>query len=134
MIKEATLDDIEQCVEWAREFHKYSAWSDLPFDAETVRKTLAGLVVKDEGLLLLTNSGMIGAVLSPMLFNQSIKIAYELFWWRGGMKLIRAYEDWAKSHEAIPLMVCLDDENTDRMAKLYERRGYTPTERYFRKG
>lgn len=133
MIREATLADVEQCLDLAERFHAQSIWSNIPFDKDTARLTVTNTIENQAGVIFLSKDGFIGAVLAPLLFNASHAIAYELFWFAGstGQQLIKAYEQWADDNQAMPLMVCLEDENTETLSKYYKRRGYEPAERYF---
>lgn len=133
MIRQARRSDIQQCLEYARMFHAQSIWSDVEFCEQSTRQTMTGLIENEDGILYLTDSGFIGGVCAPLLFNKSVRIAYEMFWFAGknGRELIQAFEDWAAEKAAFPLMVCLEDERVETVAKIYRRRGYTPSERYF---
>lgn len=134
-MREAVLEDVEFCIGLARKFYDQSPWVDIAFNAETVANLMRGLIENPDGLLLVTDDGMIGATLAPLMFNHSRLIAYEMFWWAegSGLTLIKGFEDWAEKHNAIPLMVRLDDAQSERLDKVYRRRSYTPAERYYRR-
>lgn len=136
MIRIAEVKDVPECVGYARKFHAQSTWQHIPFCEDSARATITGLINNEEAIIFLNGTGFIGAVMAPVLFNHDFRIAYEMFWFaeRNGRELIAAYEAWADSNKAIPLMVCLEDEKVETMSRLYRRRGYRPTERYFVKG
>lgn len=84
--------------------------------------------------------GFAGAVVFPAFFDSQTLLAQELFWWvspehrKAGVatELLEALEAAAKSHGAKALfMLCLDDLDGERVSRMYERRGYRPTERLF---
>lgn len=78
--------------------------------------------------------GGLGAVIYPDP-NSGDPLTCEMFWYmkpecRGnGMRLLEAYENWAKSKGAHRIyMIHLLELHPDVMRKIYERRGYKPVE------
>ena len=74
----------------------------------------------------------------PWGFNRSVKIALELFYWldpevRGlnGIRLIKAYEDRVTEAGARSIMIQPETHLTEKVGKLYQRRGYKPFERFW---
>lgn len=95
--------------------------------------TTFGLLI-DNHLLLIGENGALGAMAGPHPFNHAHIIAQELFWWsegREGLRLLDAFEAWAAQRAHSVRMITLEAVNPDRMARLYERRGYQPLERGF---
>lgn len=131
-VRKATLEDIPRCIEYAKTFHAASPHSKTSFSEEKTRETLQMLIENPDGILLVGREGFIGGMIAEMMFNYE-RIAYEMFWWAksGGMDLVKAFERVAELNGAVPMMACLEDASAARMAKLYARRGYIPTERYF---
>lgn len=129
MIRKATLDDIDVIADMGRDFHSYSPWSHVPFDREAT-KDFIGRVI-DGGVVFVSDVGMIGGVLNPLYFNPSHVVAVELFWWAssGGVKLMKAFEDWAEEGGAKGLQFsALGDAKSDRMDVLFTRAGYRKVE------
>jgi GNAT superfamily N-acetyltransferase len=84
--------------------------------------------------------GAIAGVLAPVYYNRDHLSGEELFWWvdpahaaQGvGLRLLSALEREAADRGAISLqMKSIDRLNGERMAKVYERRGYRPSEHSF---
>lgn len=117
------------------------AWSrvGVPFDADTCDLLLRGLMDGDTGILLVTNDcdAMIGAVVHPWHFNQNVLTATELFWWaepgcKGAMALWEAAEDRARTLGAHSFnMACQDHMRASALGRLYQRKGYAPSEHIF---
>jgi GNAT superfamily N-acetyltransferase len=79
-------------------------------------------------------------ILSPVYFNHAHISSEELFWWADpdcnypgiGMKLKKAMEQEAKNRGALSIqMKSVDALNGERMARLYIRDGYKPSEHSF---
>ena len=137
MLRLATKDDLELLVEMGRKFISstgYAAYAD-----ETRMKELAeDFLTADPSqkiVLLYEDKGMLGGVVTPFLFG-TVKIATEVVWWVDpdhrkseiGMKLLEAFEFWAKKVGCgLISMVGLDD-NLD---KFYVRNGYRLSERAY---
>jgi GNAT superfamily N-acetyltransferase len=83
--------------------------------------------------------GTLGAVLAPDLCNDDL-VAIECFWYvmphrRGnGLTLLRAYEQLAREKGAQRIGIAnLAHHNGERMARLYQRLGYTPIDVNYQK-
>lgn len=132
-LREATLDDIPALVDMAEKFIG-AAWAhvNVPFDRETCECLLAGLIDSPMGLVLVTEGGMMGAVVYPWHFNANVLTGQELFWWsesRGGMAMVEVTEQWARSMGAETFnMACLDHMRGKAIGRMYERYGYVPNE------
>lgn len=113
-------------------------------DDESLTQTLAQL--SEHGVLKVAENGsvcgVIGALVFPNYWNVNELIAQELFWWvdeaaRGtsaGVRLLSAAEDACRDRGAKKLlMLCLNDLDGDRVAQMYQRRGYEPQEQAYRK-
>jgi GNAT superfamily N-acetyltransferase len=83
--------------------------------------------------------GMVAGTAQEFLFSDD-KIAGELVWWvdpeyrRGsyGRDLHDAFEYWAdKVGCKVITMALLEDQKADKVARLYERKGYRQAERAF---
>lgn len=145
MLRAATAHDVDACLDMCRRFYDESALTELPYDAQAMRKTLAQLIEAEDGALFVAEKsgalvGMAAALAYPAYFNAQ-KLAQELFWWvdpaaRGGVigiRLLRALERWAKSRGCAALtMICLPIDSPAE--SVYQRSGYRPSERAYIKG
>lgn len=134
MIRRATIEDTQQAVRFAKEFHAESVHSWIPVDDEALTSWMAGLITG--GAVFLSERGIIGGVIVPMYFNPSIKIAAELFWWapQEGRVLREAYEAWAKGEGAsISQFSGQRNDRSETVEKLFRRAGYEPVETGFMK-
>lgn len=133
MIRLATLDDIPQLSAMGQRFADRAGLVDHvgydPADmAETFRLMIEGHVI------FMGEAGALGAMSGPHPFNYRHIIAQELFWWsegREGLRLLTAFEDWARGRCHSIRMITLEAVEPDRTARIYERRGYQALERGF---
>ena len=146
IVRRATEQDLPEYVRLARRFHAASPVSTaIPFDPEGFGAFyLNSLENPDIGLWLAEQDnrilGIAGAVMYPMYFSPTHRVAQELWWWlepeaRGsgaGAEMYRLIEAWATKNEASAMfMIALEDANSGKMANLYARKGYRPMERTF---
>lgn len=143
MIRRAVAADIGRMVELGMRFHAYAGVAEIPFDPASFRSTLGrGLQDADQCYLVAEVDGdvraMAGAIAYAPYFNHAAKTGQELFWWSEcgeGMRLHAALADWARDRGCQTFsMIALADERSERMASLYKRMGYRPTEHTFIKG
>jgi hypothetical protein len=140
MIRPAALADLDRMVELGQRFHQYAGVAEIPFDPASFRSTLTRglgdaeqcyLVAEVDGVIL----AMAGAVAYSPYFNHAAKTGQELFWWSEcgeGMRLHAALAEWAAGRSCQTFsMIALADERSGRMARLYTRMGYRPTEQSF---
>ena len=111
-----------------------------------VRLTIEMLI--EHGVILLAEHdgnaiGMLMGIMNPIWFAPSTRCAVELAWWiepehRGGMhaiRLVKAFEDWAKEQGAAMVTMCdLVVDGQPPVGDIIVRLGYVPTERTFVKG
>jgi len=139
-VRKATEADIPVCT---RMSFAFMAAAGLEGDAESVQQTLATMI-ETGGLFVVGEpvEGMAAVMVFDNYMKRSQKVAQELFWWvdepargRGaGIALLRALEAHARDNGAAALtMVALDAVEGDRVGALYERNGYAPLERSYRK-
>lgn len=100
----------------------------MEYHAETVGEMLAGMIDNPNAVVLMTDYGLIGGVLAPAYTNKNWIMAVELFWWaeRGGIALLRAFEDWAAPLAQEVRMTSLS--SLERADALLRRKGFAPTE------
>lgn len=122
----ATEADLPQIVEYAKAFHGYSPWSVYPMDEHATETYARGVMAA--GVILISDKGMIGGLLSPVPFAPQLVVAVELFWWGDG-KLKKDFEAWAKERGAKAVQFsALADDRSDIMARLFRRDGFRPVE------
>jgi GNAT superfamily N-acetyltransferase len=140
MIRHASLEDVPALVAMGGEFIASSSYCGRLGDSPEARAALMCRLVEDEaGLLLVLDHdgprGMLGMVLYPHPLSGET-IAGELFWWvdpahRGhGVALLREAEAWAREHGAVKVQMIAPN---DRVARLYQARGYAPLEQVLQK-
>lgn len=129
MIRRADHDDVDAVVRFGADFHAYSPWKSVPFDAEATAQFVGRLI--DNGVIFISETGMIGGLLNPLYFNPSHIVAVELFWWatKGGRDLMQAFEAWSEEQGASAIQFsALGDHQSERMAQLFDRAGYRKVE------
>ena len=146
IIRHATFEDAEQIAVLGSIFHEEAFKDDiLEYDIDDCILSLEGFIGQPSFICMVADVGgrlvSFGSlVLSPVYFNHSHISCEELFWWADpdcnypgiGMKLKKAMEQEAKNRGALSIqMKSVDALNGDRMAKLYIRDGYKPSENTF---
>ena len=136
MIREATLADIPMVMELGRRFaDDAGVTAQVGWDDESVEALLGHLIESDDGLLLVGENSILGGLIYAHPFNRHCRIFQELFWrseGHEGLKLLARAEAIAQARGASRSMM-LDIETMPGAARIYERRGYTLTERTFSK-
>ncbi len=133
MIREASLSDIPDLLAMGKSFALKAA-PHVGFDEASVRGLLKGMIENPNGLVLVNGHSMFGAVIYAHPFNNTHKVAQELFWWsegREGLALLKYAEEALKPRCDSMVMITLETVNPDRMAKLYQKMGFAPMERGF---
>jgi len=140
VIREATEADIPELLRMGRAFFGATAFGAVGFDEESAAATARMLIKLPNGILLITEGGMAGALVYPFYFNAAHMTAQELFWWvdpdarKGGtgIHLLVALEAAARAKGAQSLtMICLAEIEGPAVAELYLRNGYAPSEQSF---
>jgi GNAT superfamily N-acetyltransferase len=148
-IRIAQPDDMDAILRMGQAFHSETCYAPLiPFDAETVAATVAHLATTPGGVVYLAETdqgevvGMAAAQASRHWFNANCLIAQEMWWWvdhqaRGGraaLGLISALEKWAGEFGCDLLyMASTANIEPEKMARLYQRRGYVPQDIFYTK-
>lgn len=138
MIRDATPGDIPAMLDMAERFIAV-AWSrvGVPFDRDTCETLLGNLIKHETGILLFAGDAMLGALVHPWHFNARVLTATELFWWAeprssAAMGLWKEAERRAREMGARTFnMAAQEHMRAPALAKLYERHGYSPSERIF---
>jgi GNAT superfamily N-acetyltransferase len=145
-IRHATPDDIEQLVEMGEQFFEESPFRSIStWDAGSFQLTVmsllsgstqGGLLVAEDGGKL---AGMAAYVIFPLYFNLQTKLAQEVFWFckpahrrgLGGALLSELEQDALKNGAQVFISANLAGERDEAFTRLYQRRGYAPTENVF---
>lgn len=134
MIREATAADIPAIVAMGRAFNAASG-TPAAYDEAQAAQVAANLINSPQGVILVSDGGMIGGSLAPAYFNTAWTMAVELFWWardRRGLHLLRAFEQWAADNGADEVrMTTLGAIKGPE--RILERRGYAPCEISYQK-
>lgn len=138
MIREATIEDMGQLMDYCRKFYVASGWSAYAgFDDEAMFATLREMMDSQEAVLLVCDGGFTGAFLFRPYFSADLA-AQERFWWvepekRGSglaTALRESLEAWARCVGAKTLcMSALEASNPEKVIAKYREAGYDPVER-----
>ena len=136
MIRHATVDDIPWLLVMGRAFAEDAGVvSRVGWDDASVTDTLETLIEDENGILLVSERGMIGGLLSPHPFNHAVMVFAELFWRAEdgqGRALLNEAEYIARERGAnVSAMIAMD--GMDRTKRLYGRLGYEFCEAQFMK-
>lgn len=129
-MRRATEADIPKLLEWGQRFADKAGLIDhVGYNPAHMEATFRVMI---EGhIILVGESGAIGAMQGPHPFNYEHICAQEVFWWsegREGLKLLSALEEWAKCNCDSLVMITLEAVEPERTARLYKRHGFTPLE------
>lgn len=128
-VRQATSADLDRIVDLGAEFLAYGPYAFIELDREAFRQACANLI--ENGVIFISDEGMLGGLLNPLYFAPTVSMGAELFWWapRGGRQLRLAFERWAQEKGAIGVQFSgLMDSRLDTSRKLFERAGFRPTE------
>ena len=138
-VREATQEDLFELLMLAYEFSKEGPDHFKPFEKDLVEVRLANAIDSEDYVVLVLEvngsieGGIVGACIAPWMMSESF--AVELAWFvrkssrdgRGAIKLVKAYEAWAKSKGVTK--ICMSDlTKLQGLGKLYNRLGYSLTE------
>ena len=143
-LRNATLHDLKGIYACAQRFFKYAGYEErhgMPLDEYSFTKMVIPYV--KDGICLLavdgdTVKGGVCGTIVPWGFNISIKVALELFYWmdedvRGtvAIRMLAEYEKRVEAAGAKSIMIQPETALTEKVGKMYERRGYVPFERFW---
>ena len=129
-MRDATEDDLPRMVEMGRAFHAASSWAGvIDFNEADFVATVRSLLTS--GIVLVSDTGMAGALIYPQWFNRREGVCQELFLWGDG-NLLDGLVDRARARGATAFV--MGDQKTLRpeaMARWLRRKGYRETESYY---
>lgn len=144
-IREATYLDLDELLRMGRAFHAATGVADIvTLDEATLERTFVGLIDNPNSCLFVCEAetglcGAVGALLYSHYMDAGHLTGQELFWWvdeghrQGtGLAMFDVLEQWAQRKGAKSfVMITLDALEPERVAALYKRRGYRPSERSY---
>ncbi len=134
MIRDAAQGDIARIVEMGERMAA-KAQLAVGYDPESVALTLSHLIDSPDGILLVSDAGMIGGMVYPHPFNHGAKIGQEFFWYsesQDGPELLAAAEAKARALGASHwTMLAQETMRPEAVGKYYQRHGYAPLERSY---
>lgn len=148
ILRLATMDDFVEVMEMSLEFLKESSFKNSLLDESKVSDVIIDFLANPEKTVVLAvdprneTIGMIAGCVLEQMFNRE-RTAFEVIWWvkpgnRGAktsMELFSAFEFWAKKMKCryVQFGAAQGTEYSTKVARLYARKGYTPTEAHFLK-
>lgn len=144
-IRKATYADMPSILRCAKDFFIYADFAQfgLTLDDDSFNEMVSKYISEGIVLLLVDDDdivrGGISGMASPWGFNKNITVVMELFFWvdpeyrgRDAIKMLNAFEKAARSKGADKLiMVTVNTDLADGVGRLYEKRGYMLTEKFF---
>lgn len=136
MIRPATLDDIPALLDLGEEFAREAGVIERTgWNEQDVSALLVTLIESPDGIVMVSESGMIGGYVAGHPFNQETRMFVELFWRAKdgqGKALLEAAEAAARARGASKsIMVAM--HGMERTERLYGRLNYRPVEAQFMK-
>jgi GNAT superfamily N-acetyltransferase len=148
-IRDANEGDVLDLVDMGQNFFEESGLSDVAaWDAGSFEATIwtllsgqvsGSLLVAEQETILV---GMTGAVIFPLYCNLKLNLAQEIFWYidpdyrtgLGGALLDELEVDCRRKGANIFMSAQIAGQRDEAFARLYQRRGYRPSENlYIRK-
>lgn len=146
-IRLATQEDIPRLVLMGSNFtDSIEMGKHLGFDAEGFASYLSVFMSQPNCEVFVSLEGdepvgMIGVVVNPHYANPATLYGSELFWWveeehrtstTHGQNLFDVGLSWCKEQGAsLYMMMSIESEKTDRLEKMYHRKGFKTVERLY---
>lgn len=136
MIRPATLDDIPALLDLGEEFAREAGVIERTgWNEQDVSALLVTLIESPDGIVMVSDNGMIGGYVAGHPFNQETRMFVELFWRAKdgqGKALLDAAETAAIARGASKsIMVAM--QGMERTERLYGCLNYRPVEAQFMK-
>jgi GNAT superfamily N-acetyltransferase len=138
-IRFANINDLPVMVEIASRMHSLTRFKSYPFNAQKIADSMAALIRHDKGryaVFVAENSdkkivgGLIG-VMEQQIFSDAftasimhIDVVPEARMGGYGVRLIKAFEQWAKNRDAFEICFGVNSGTGDELQTLIERLGY----------
>lgn len=138
----ASFGNLLSLVEMGRNFFTEAGWGDVAeWKDEEGCNALVHMLQSGQLIFIAKRGneivGMIGAIIYPLWFNASVKMAQEVFWYMKpeerngtGSLLLDALEKEAKA-QGVHALSMLSVEKLPSLDDYYIRRGYRPSEKTF---
>lgn len=143
-IRQAEIADLPKLAAGAAEFYAASEFL-TSFDIGRFCETWSSLISGANGVIFLEEgddgliNGALGGIIHRDIYGEAL-IAEEGFWFMrpdmrgGGVKVYRAFENWAKARGAVSLqMVHLLDSMPEKVARFYRAVGFKAVETRYTK-
>lgn len=135
MIREATFQDIDRCVDLAIESLNQKNWN-VKIDRNKI-KAIGNVAAMQKTLWVSETNGQISGVVGGILHDAAWFVGKQfevvIFYCKdgNGLALLRVMRDWIKKNKIDFATVSLEDFMDDRYAKLFNRLGFTKPLRSF---
>lgn len=124
MIREATESDVMRIVDMVEDL-RAAVNGLMPVSRPWTASMVAGLILSPEAVVYVSAGGFIAGSMQPTIINPA-RVAMEHGWFardRSGMRLLRAFEEWAAEQGAVMVKM-----STGAVGPDLGRLGYTMTE------
>ncbi len=142
-IRQIGAEETGVILECARRYCSVIPW--VQFNEEHYFKAWYQILASGEGAVFALEAdgrclGGVGGTVVKLPLTGKIA-ALEMFWYvlpeyrgSGGVRLLKRFEDWAREQGCEEIeMVLLECSMADKLDRFYQRSGYAPTERHYRK-
>lgn len=132
-MRAATEADIPAMLDMGADFHAASG-ARFGYDRDAMARVFAAMIEADTATVIVSDTGLIGGVLSPAYCDPAWIMAVEMFWWAsgGGMALLKAFEAWATEQGAQEVrMTSL--AALPKADAILQHKGYAPVEISYQK-
>lgn len=140
VIRPAVETDMPDALEMAARFYATTSYTSIA-DYSYASAAKLGRMLLDEGVLLVAARdeklvGVIGMIVAPFPFNESVKTAHEVLWWvdpeerdtGAGVALLRAMVPACQGRGAKAIQMLHLSNSPPQAGALYERMGFAHTE------
>lgn len=142
-IRQIGADEVGVIMDCARRYCDVIPW--VQFNEEHYFKTWYKMLASEKGVIFILDDdghclGGVGGTLATLPLTGKT-VALEMFWYilpeyrgTGGVRLLKRFEEWAREQGCDEVvMILLECSMADKLDKFYQRIGYAPMERSYRK-
>lgn len=143
-VRFAQESDWPVVLEYVRNFHKQSVYSDIPVTEDC--HSLFQLILSQNMLVVVEDGnkvvGICGGLVAPIPFNPKLTMAQELFWWiepeyrdgGAGKQLLEGYQLACKANGvALLFLSSLEGVEPEKADYIYKRYGFEKAENVYAK-